>query len=213
MAFARIMQARLVGSIHGQETVNVMNFGTDAAAADNDALVALLVALATAIIECAIASLLPAVSSDWILDHCDAKQLFPAVSDPVEVSPQANDDNQGTQGAINTSMDTVMMRIRTGGGGKSGRGRNFLPPPGDAAITQSILQDQVVKDFYAQFLACLAGKFIGAGKTTDFSLGVLSRKWVKDHPGDFPGGFRPATEVVLETRTTKLISRKVGHGG
>jgi hypothetical protein len=210
MPFARYIELRLKGRIHGSQTINVFHFGTDAAAADDAALVALLAQLCVAVIECSVQQLLPAVTEDWFLEGADAKQLFPAVSDPIEV--QAAAGSIGTRQAVNTSFESVLMRILTGGGGKRGRGRKFLPPPGDADITQSVLTAGDAANFFAGFIACLVGKFIGAGATTAFRLGVLSQRHLQLTPNDYNGAFRAATQLTIETKITGLRSRKLGVG-
>ena len=76
-------QGRIIGEIHGQTTVNVMHFATHDEIADEGELDTILLALATAILECTIETLLPAVTSDWRAIQCDAKRISDPTSDPV----------------------------------------------------------------------------------------------------------------------------------
>ena len=211
MAFQRYIQARIRGHMHGSETVNVLNFGTDSAAADNDALVALLAQLAQAIILCAVAQLRGGVTEDWTLDGVDCKQLFPTISDEVFVAATPP-DNVGQSSTQNVSFAAVLVSIQTGGGGKSGRGRIFLPPPGDGAITNSVINDPGTIGFYAGFINCLVEKFVGVNRSSAFALGVLSRKHLKATPNDYNGAFRIAQQMIVRTNISCLRSRKLGHG-
>jgi len=210
MAFARILEARIKGELHGSQTINVIHFGSNEAAADNEALVALMVQLATAIILCAIQQLIPAATSDWTLVGVDVKQLHPAVSDPIEVAADAG--TVGEAGTVNTSFEAILMRRKTGGGGRKGRGRNFLPPPGDVHLANSLLSAGSSANFYSGFIQCLTAKFLGSGATENYRIGVLSRTWLKTHPSDFDTAFRECTELAIEQRVSCLRSRKLGHG-
>jgi len=209
-AHTRFLELRMRGLIHGQETVNVFHFGNDQQLNAGDPLGPILTQLAIAMIACAVDSLIPAVTSDWTLTSVDVKQLSPALSDPVEQAVTAN--NVGTRAPVNTSFESSLMRLRTGGGGKRGRGRRFLPPAGDADMTNSVLSDGTVLGQLQEFLDCLTGKFIGAGATEPFILGVLSRKHLQENPGDFANAFRECTILSIEPRVSCLRSRKVGHG-
>lgn len=210
MAFERYIEARVVGQLHGSQTVNVFHFGTDADAADIPAEVALLVALATAIMACVIEFLLPAVSSDWKVDEVQCKQLFPTVTDPlVHAAPP---DSNGERGPVNTSFETMLMRLRTGGGGRRGRGRKFLPPPGDADLTASVLSSTDVGNAYAAFMLCLLEKFINTAKTTPYTMVVVSATHLKTNANDYNGASRPVTSLALESNVSVLRSRKLGTG-
>jgi hypothetical protein len=209
MSFQRVFQARIIGRIHGQQTVNVLNFGSDEAAADNDALVAILVQLATQILLCVTTSLLSAVTEDWTVETVEAKQLHPALSDPVQVS--AAPDTNGNLAPTNVSFAATLVNIRTGGGGRRGRGRIFLPPMGDASITNSVLSDATAGQFLTDFLECMSDKYIGPSKTENQSLGVLSRKAIATGTA-FGDALRPATTLEANQTVSVMRSRKLGHG-
>lgn len=210
MAFSKVIEVRMKGQIHGQQCINVFHFGTNEAAVNNDAIVAMLVRISVAIIQCAVAQLRGGVTSDYRLEGCDAKQLHPFVSDVVESN--ADPDTIGLRGPVNTSFEAVLFRVKTGGGGRRGRGRHFLPPAGDADITNSLLSGSESNNFYIGFLQCLSDKFIGAAATDAARLGVLSQKTLKEQPGNFDVAFREAVALDLETRISCMRSRKLGHG-
>jgi len=207
--YARIFEARLIGSLHGQETVNVLHFGSDETPADDAALAAILADLALNIITCAIDQLKGGVTSDFTIVRCETKQLFPTPSDPqVSAAPAAT---VGLGGTTNVSFAAVLVNIRTGGGGRRGRGRIFLPPPGDSAMTNSVFSDGSTTAFYTGFLTCLMGKYVGGSKTENQTLGVFSRKAVATGTAAL-AALRPAISLEINQRISCMRSRKVGHG-
>jgi hypothetical protein len=202
-------QARIHGEIHGQQTVNVLNFGTNSSILDGPALDALLLQLAEALLDCVITTLLPAVSIDWRAVSCDAKRIYPVVSDPI-VAPAAA-AQVGTRGVTSVSFAASLMSLRTGGGGRKGRGRVFLPPPGEAEIAQSEI-DAPTLTALAAFAACLVSKFAGTSPSTDWRLGVLSRKTAGPTLAAFDSGFRAVTQVQPVGTVACMRSRRKGHG-
>lgn len=202
-------QARIHGEIHGQQTVNVLNFGTNSAILDGPALDALLLQLAAALLDCVITTLLPAVSIDWRAVSCDAKRIYPVVSDPIIAT--ADGGMVGEKSATSVSFAASLLSLRTGGGGRKGRGRLFLPPAGEAEILQSQLDSGTMTDLTA-FAACLAGKFLGASPSTDWRLGVLSRVTAGPTNAAFDSGFRICTQLSPVQDVAVMRSRRKGHG-
>lgn len=202
-------QARIIGTIHGQQTVNVMNFATNDSIADEGALDTILLALAQALLDCVVDTLLPAVSIDWTAVRCDAKRIYPAPSDPIIAT--APGGSVGELGVTSVSFAASLVNIRTGGGGRQGRGRVFLPPPGEAQIASSAIDGPTLV-LIAAFLTCVAGKFMGADPTTPWHLGVLSRKHLAGTLGTFDNSFRPATSLNPVANVAVMGSRKIGHG-
>lgn len=202
-------QARIHGTIHGQQTVNVLNFGTNAAILDGPALDVLLLELAAALLDCALTTLLPAVTIDWTLVSCDAKRIYPTPSDPIVSTAPAN--SVGGKSVTSVSFAASLLSLRTGGGGRKGRGRLFLPPPGEAEMLQSGI-DAGTMTAIAAFAACLAGKFLGGSPTTSWRLGVLSRKTAGPTNSAFDTGFRVLTSLNPVANCAVMRSRRKGHG-
>lgn len=202
-------QARIIGEIHGQQTVNVMHFATNSAIFDEGALDTLLLQLAEALLECTIDTLLPAVTIDWKVVRCDAKRVYPVVSDPIVATAPAG--SVGELGVTSVSFASTLYHVRTGGGGRRGRGRNFLPPAGEAQIVNSAI-DAPTLALISAFLVCVAGKFMGDAATTDWRLGVLSRKNLSGVGGNFDNSFRPATSLNPVANCAVMGTRKVGRG-
>jgi hypothetical protein len=66
-------------------------------------------------------------------------------------------------------------------------------------------------DQITAFLNCVAGKFIGAGATEQWRLGVLSRETLKGG-GNFDAAFTEAISLVPSNVVAKMGSRKIGKG-
>lgn len=204
-----VAQARIIGEIHGQETVNVLHFATNAQIADEGELDTILLALAQALLECVITTLLPAVTSDWKVVRCDAKRVYPTPSDPIVATADAG--SVGQLSAASASFIASLVNIRTGGGGRQGRGRIFLPPVGEAQVTASSI-DPGTLTLITAFLTCVAGKFMGANHSTDWLLGVLSRKHLAAAGGTYDNSFRLATSLNPVADVSIMGTRKKGRG-
>lgn len=202
-------QARIIGEIHGQQTVNVMHFATNDQINDQGDLDTLLLQLAEAMLECVIDTLLPAVSIDWKAVRCDAKRIYPVTSDPILATAPAN--SVGALGVSSVSFTSSLVSLRTGGEGRRGRGRAFLPPAGEAEIAQSSL-DAPTLALIAAFCACVAGKFLGSAPTTAWRLGILSKKKLSEAGGTFDNSFRIVTSLNPVADVACMRSRRKGHG-
>lgn len=207
--WARGAECRIIGELHGQQTVNVLHFATNEVVSDPGTLDALLLALATNMLACVIDTLLPAVSIDWKAVKVDAKTIYPAPSDPIIATADAG--SVGELGVTSVSFASSLATIRTGTGVRRGRGRIFLPPPGEAQVTASSI-DAGTLVLITAFLACVAGKFMGDSPTTDWRLGVLSRKDLAGVGGNFDNSFRLATQLSPVADLAVMRSRRKGHG-
>lgn len=207
--WARGAQCRIVGRLHGSEVINVFHLATNTVVLDGGPLDDLLLQLAVAMLACAVDTLLPAVTQDYTLVQCDAQTIFPSRSDPVIATAPAN--SVGALGPTSVSFAASLVNIRTGGGGRRGRGKKFLPPPGEAQIANSLM-DNPTLTLLTAFLECLAGKFTGAAPTTDWVLGVYSKTTDDAVGGTFDNSFRPATQLSPVAELATMHSRKVGVG-
>lgn len=207
--WAAVAQARIIGEIHGQKTVNVMHFATNTVINDATQLNQLLQTLVQALLDCALEFLLPAVTQDWRLIECDAKQLHPAKSDPVIAT--ANAGSIGELSPSSVSFAASLLSIRTGQGGRRGRGRIFLPPPGEAEITNSSI-DPATGLLLVAFANCIAQKFGGANPTTEWRIGVLSTTTLKGAGGSYDNAFQLATQLSPVVDLAVMRSRKKRKG-
>jgi len=203
-------QARILGRIHGQQTVNVLHFATNTVINDPQALATLLTALATAILACVVENL-DAFTIDWTVLGVDARQIKPAISDEVFVA--APEGTEGTAGASSVSFISSLVHLRTGGGGRSGRGRIFLPPTSELNLTDSVLQAAAITSLN-DMLTCISGKFLGAAGTEEWELGVLSRKAMGSppNPANFDAAFRSVISMDVAPLAAVMGTRKVGRG-
>jgi hypothetical protein len=208
MPFQKGVQVEIHGRMHGSKTVNVLNFGADAPfVVDNypeD-----LTDLLTRVLDCVVQSLLPGVTQDWTCEFVKGKFISPQVTD--ELTIQANVGSTGQLGPASASFEATLMDIRTGGGGKSGRGRNFLPPPGEAATAQSTI-DGPTLILLSQFLLCMTQKFVGPNSSSIWKLGVFSRKIFGGIFANFNQAFRPAVTLTVSPILSIMGSRKLGRG-
>jgi len=198
-----------VGEIHGQQTVNVLHFGTDLVANDTGQLNTVLLQLAEAMRDCVVEFLLPAVSSDWRFVRTDAKEIFPTQTDPIVVS--GTPAQVGELSAASHSFAASLVNVHTGIGGRRGRGKMFLPPPGEGQTANSLI-DEPTLVLLAAFTACVATKFMGAAPESDWHYGVLSSKDLNHVPANFNTAFRVAASLNISAEAAVMRSRRRGHG-
>lgn len=211
MAITRIARVRIFGRGHAGQTVNVLHFGDTELISDGNTTILLerLVELATNIMECVVTTLLPALPSDWRLEKVSAQYIGPGGTDDVEVTPAAV--AQGAQLNPTVSFGAQLVRVRTGGGGRKGRGRIFLPYPGEDAVTDSKLTaPQLV--LLATFLACIAGKYLAPNGTEPFRIGVLSRVLAGVNSANAVAAFREAITLTPVDVMATMHSRKISVG-
>lgn len=204
-----IAEVRVVGTLHGSQTVNVWHFATDEIVNDPPSLDTILLQLAEAMLECVITTLLPAVTQDWKPVQVEAKRIFPAHSDPILATADAA--AQGELGPASVSFASSLVNVRTGQGGRSGRGKKFLPPPGEAQTLNSEMDGPTLQ-LITEFLLCVAGKFMGANPTTPWHLGVFSRKLSQGVGHDANSGFQVASSLNPTAKLAIMSSRKKGVG-
>lgn len=202
-------RAVIVGEIHGQLTNNVIHFATNTQVNDGPDFETLLLQLATALKECVVETLLPGVSSDWTFKRVEAERIFPTVTDPVVATGAP--ENVGELGAASVSFESSLITIRTGGGGRRGRGRIFLPPAGEGQTANSAIDTPTLLLLVA-FCACMAGKFGTEAGTTPWRIGILSRKNLNGSINNFNAAFRTATQLTPGSDVACMRSRRKGHG-
>jgi hypothetical protein len=207
--WGHIAEVRVVGQIHGSQTVNVWHLATDEIVNDPGSLDTLLLQLAEAMLACVIDTLLPAVSQDWSATQVEAKRIFPTPSDPLIATAPAN--SVGSLGPASVSFAASLVNVRTGQGGRSGRGKKFLPPPGEPETVNSEM-DQPTLALITQFLLCVAGKFMGANPTTPWHLGVFSRKLAGGVIANANTGFQVVSSLNPVAKLAIMSSRKKGVG-
>jgi hypothetical protein len=203
-------ECRIMGHLHGQQTVNVLHFATNDAEFDVSPPSPLLLALVTAVLECVIDTLIPGVTADWTFDEVNARPIFGSgtpLSDPVVGTPPAA--TVGSLGATSVSFASTLVHLRTGVGGRRGRGRMFLPPPGETNVTASKI-DSTTQDLIVAFLTCMAGKFLGTSPTTQWRWGVLSR--ANGGAASFNNAFSLISQATPSADLAVIGRRRIRHG-
>lgn len=210
MPFNAGIKARVIGTISGEDCIQVLHFGVEVPwNVDTITVNNRLKELANAIHACIIDTLIPWVTSDYVFQRVEAQAIFPNASDPI-----ASDPPHGTAGegqAQGGNVLSQLVHVRTGGGGKRGRGRNFWPPGGENVATQGSW-DPALLALVAAFCACMAGKFMQPNPTTDFVLGVYSRTNDETLGQDFSTSFRAAISLEPSSIIATMGTRKKGKG-
>jgi hypothetical protein len=203
------VRLRILGKLHGQDCINVLHFATNTQGTDAAGTDALILALMTAVLQCITDQLLPGVTSEYTLEALEATQIFPVKGDPMVSAAPAN--SVGGRGPTSASFISTLVQIRTGLGGRSHRGRMFLPPAGEADTNVSVLADDALTQFQ-QFVTCVVTKFAGAAPATDWRLGVLSRKGATKDDPKFNANFTEAKTLLVNRVAAIMGTRKVGRG-
>jgi hypothetical protein len=203
--YNRIVQAVIVGLLHGQETNNVLHFGGNGTEPNLNQLLA-------DILDCIVTTFKPAASSEWTLTKISGRPLFPQLGDPIDLFPTTA--VAGTGLPAETSFSANIIRINTGLGGRRHRGRIFMPAVIANDVNQSKLTDNGLAKLVA-FAACMAGKFIKAPNAVDnpaWEIGVLSRTQAKVQGETLETSFTPATVLTAQRVVGVMRSRRIGHG-
>lgn len=201
-------QVRVVGRMEGQETNNILHFM--AATAIDDVDLRLIVALA----DCFITHLLPVVTSAWTLEKFIWKQVNPVLGVENVSTPAGIGAGAGAATAL-PSFCSAVLSIRTAEGGRSHRGRMYLPGIPESATTVSTFDTgNAFWTGLIAFAGCLASKFIlgDPPAANSFQMLVYSRKL---GGSTFPytnAGFTAVRSITAVQQLGTTRSRKVGRG-
>lgn len=204
--------ARIIGSLHGQETNNVLHFATNTALGGG-ADITELIALGVAIMACIEDTFLAAVTQDWNVTAVETQYIGTVLpvttTDPVVATPSGA--GVGALGPTSVSFAASLVHLRSGVAGRNGRGRMFLPPPGEAQIASSTIDDPTL-DLIIAFLTCFIGKFVGTSATTNWRLGVYSRKLGGGIFANFNNAFFEVKQLDASNKLAVIGRRRTGHG-
>lgn len=209
-----------VGEIHevvlkmrqeSQQVLNVLHFRCDNSVDDMET--RLLVALLT----CLSTILRPVSASTWQIVGAQGKRVYPDVGPIYEVGPVDPDEVQGeATGDALPSFCSIVVNIHSIRGGRSGRGRMFIPGIPEGATQGSAVP--TTNPYWAaiiQYLACVAGHFIHGDDlpgANQIAIGVLSRKLGNNKPPYTAVQFARATRLIPNNLIKTTNSRKIGHG-
>jgi hypothetical protein len=204
MPHSHIARATIIGHQAGQTVENVLHFGSDAINPD-------WTALALAIIQCLATTFHDYAASAWSFERMVITPIYPVLLDPIDVPPPAPIAGTNFTEAMPTTI-AGLISIKTGGGGRSGRGRMYCPGVIKGDVANNDFTDGGLAKLVA-FAVCMATKFITAGDppvVPDFFLGVLSRKNHTTVAANVR--FRDASALVAQRRVASMRSRAEGHG-
>jgi len=203
MAKPRVVQVVINYSLHGQLCNNVLHFGTDG-------FEELIAPLLSDILACITSSLRPAVTEDLVVNSLLGRELFPVLKDPEELTPGVVTQGTGLPGGV--SFSAYLFQIKTGLGGKSNRGRIYIPGTIENDVQLSRVSDAAMVKLVA-FASCLANKFIqrGAG-SSPWQIGVLSRKKSLEVGQTIGSAFNVATVLRPVKEVAVMRSRRIGNG-
>jgi hypothetical protein len=203
-------RVRIVGRLHGSTTNNVLHFREQTGSPlDDPALQAILTRLAAAVFACVLDTLIPAVTSDWTFVRVEAQTYAPTLSDAVVQEAQAG--VVGELSPTSVSFASALVNLKTGGGGRRGRGKIFLPPPGEQEVQESLLNGPT-HDLLEAFLQCLFAKFVGGTRTDPAEWCVFSRANAGALLGDVSTANRPVLQAIPSSVIARCGSRKLGKG-
>lgn len=201
--FTAVAQCVIVGKLHGQDTNNVLHFGANGVEPNLQQLLA-------DILDCIVTAFRPAASDEWSLTKVTGRILAPQLTDPIDLIPANAVTGSGLP--ANPSFVANLIRINTGLGGRTHRGRIFLPASIENDVTASRLTDAGYAKLVA-FAACLAGKFIKGGvDNPPWEIGVLSRTNAKKEGQTIITAFTAAVKLTPVREVARMGSRKIGHG-
>jgi|SRR5690349_5911974 len=202
-------EVRVIGEQEEQETDNVLHFIEETSTTDVE--LNLILALATCFLE----HLVPVTSSAWQLKELRWKKVSPTLGPEFVTVPTGTLVGAGNAAALPT-MNSVVVSKRSAEGGRSKRGRMFLPGiPENATINSHLDTSHAFWLGVVAFVACVAEKFINIGEplgSDQFALAVYSRK-IGGATLPFGGtGFTKVTQLRPDSLIATTRSRKVGRG-
>lgn len=202
-------EVRVIGVQEEQETDNVLHFVEDSATANVE--LNLILALAT----CFLTHFVPVATSSWSLTEIRWKRVSPTLGPEFVTVPTGTLVGAGNAAALPT-MNSVVISKRSTEGGRSKRGRMFLPGiPENATINSKLDEGHAFWAGVLAFIACVADKFINVGEpigSDQFSLAVYSRKIGGSHLPFGAAGFQVINQLVPHNIIGTTNSRKIGRG-
>jgi len=204
-----IFEVRIVGSMEGQETDNVLHFTCVGASADVE------LHLIVVLLNCFVTHLLPVLSSSWTLERVVWKKVASTLGVEQVYTTGLPAAGAGNAAALPSYASAVISK-RTAEGGRSKRGRMYIAGiPEDQTLNSNL---DPAGDFWAAlaaFAACCITNFVHpdpAGGTNLFDMVVYSRKLgsaVYPYTG---AGAEAITQLTPVAALGTTRSRKVGRG-
>lgn len=201
-------QVKIIGSLEGQQTNNILHFVC--VGADDDVETHLILV----IIACFVTHLLPVLTDGWALEQVSWKRVSPTLG-PENVTVVTAGVG-AAEGDHLPSFTSAVLSIRTIGAGRAGRGRIFLPCVPEEAVDGSKLDTG--HDYWAALLAfaqCFVTNFVHidpAGGTDIWDMAVYSRTVGGASLPFGASGFSAMRSITPLQYVGTTRSRKVGRG-
>lgn len=169
------------------------------------------------LLNCYINSLIPFSGSNLLIESARGKEVAPTLGPIYEVIPLGTQVVQGVdEGDTLPSHISLCINLHSERGGRSGRGRLFIPGIPEAASQGSyILATNPYWLALLAFVACMVDGFLHIGDppaANQLQWGVMSRKIGGLKPPYTVGGFAAITRAIPRNILGSSNSRKVGRG-
>lgn len=202
-------QVRVIGRMEGQECNNILHFSCVGSSTDVET------GLILKLIECFTTHLMPVLASTYSLQEVRWKKVSPVLGPEYSTIVGVGAAGGGTATAL-PSYCSAVVSIRTALGGRSKRGRMYIPGIPEDQTNGSYLDPGLPLYLgLVAFLACVAGEFFHpdpAGGSDLFDIGVYSRKIGGSAFPYGTSGFTAATALTPSSVLGTTRSRKVGRG-
>ena len=203
MAAGDILSLTLFSTLDGQTLNNVLHFIDSGGAGDVNNL------MSEANTWLASTAVRGMFSASLTFQKWRAQVLYPNLLDPVEV---ATTQPAGTAGAACLpGTVAVVCSMRTGFASRSTRGRIYFPGVPEEYTTVGKLNTSGQTGWNGVTAAMLALWSSDTG-TSQFHIGVWSRKIAGPHPPYNPGGFKPASSITPQPVLGTQRRRRIGVG-
>jgi hypothetical protein len=206
-AAGEVWQVNVQGFIENQECENVLFFRSQALDPNMEN------NIFQDIIECIVQGLVPKLSKEYRFSQLSAFRVTPTVGPVVEVFAGVGISTDGdASGDSLPSFVSALISLHTTRGGRSGRGRMFIPGVAEGdTVASSINVNGPLWAALVAFVACMIGKFLTKDVPVggNWEWGVMSRKIGGRKPPFLAAGFAPITRAVPKRMLATTRSRKV----
>jgi hypothetical protein len=204
MAFNDIYRVRIHARIHGAEVLNVLHFVEETIYADGASV------LAADVRDGLGTTLRARAATDVVYEYVEAVKLVPYGDGPVTASWAAN--TLGTvAGNCATATIAEVVTIYTSQIGRRHRGRMYLAGLTSSAMVAGLVAASQTTRTQALCTA-MAARYIGAGASSGFGLGVWSRVIAGPDPPWPTSAFTRATSLTVRTILRNQRRRQIGVG-
>jgi hypothetical protein len=210
-AAGEVYEVVLEGRQESQQVLNVMHFQARGPVDDVE------LRLLRALVICLLTTLRPIMGANYQFVRCYGKRVTPDLGPIVESLPESGEAVQGAdEGDTLPTYVSVVVNIHSTRGGRSGRGRMFIPGVPESASQGSFIPtDNPYWTAIRAYLECVATQFIAPSELAEankWAMGVMSRKIGGAKPPYTINGFARATALKPNNALATTRSRKVGHG-